>query len=75
MFKYVRQMKQERLDESGSCVLMATPSMLQVPSLPHLFRDLNFAANGVLISNDPWNLSHLTNLCVNFLFRCGGPTL
>lgn len=31
VFKYVRQLKQERLDDSGSCVLMATPSMLQVP--------------------------------------------
>lgn len=33
VFKYVQQLKQDRVDDSGPCVLMATPSMLQVSSL------------------------------------------
>ena len=34
MFKYVRQLRHDRIDDSGPCVLLATPSMLQVPPSP-----------------------------------------
>ena len=30
VFKYVRQLRHDRVDDSGPCVLLATPSMLQV---------------------------------------------
>ena len=31
VFQYVRQLRHDRIDDSGPCVLLATPSMLQVP--------------------------------------------
>ena len=33
VFKYVRQLRHDRVDDSGPCVLLATPSMLQVDLL------------------------------------------
>jgi len=41
VFKYVRQLRHDRVDDSGPCVLLATPSMLQVLPPTHYIRSPN----------------------------------